>query len=72
VAEAVGEDMERWCVAEHEEAVNRYEQELLAKEKTVPTLYIEMDGTGVPMVPHDMSSGGVEANSLTALPKPVR
>jgi len=54
VAEAVGENMERWCAAEHEEAVRGYEQELLPKEKTGPTLYIEMDGTGVPMVPHEL------------------
>jgi len=54
VAEAVGEDMERWCATEHQEAVNHYEQELLAKQKTVPTLYIEMDGTGVPMVPYEL------------------
>jgi hypothetical protein len=54
VAEAVGEDMERWYTREQGEAVRRRdEHRAAADEKTIPipTLYIEMDGTGVPMTP---------------------
>ena len=52
VAEAVGEDMERWYTREHGEAARgRDEHRAAGDNKTIPTLYIEMDGTGVPMTP---------------------
>jgi len=54
VSEATGEDMERWGKQEHHEAVRAYEQEPEPKEKTIPTLYIELDGTGVPMTRHEL------------------
>ncbi len=48
VAEAVGEDMERWTAGERETLI---EQEPPGRPKDqVPVLYISYDGTGVPMV----------------------
>jgi len=54
VAEAVGQDMERWYAAQGERSVRRFEQQDHRKGKTIPTLYVELDGTGVPMVPHEL------------------
>jgi len=53
VAESVGEEMEQWCAAEHEESVRRYGQGP-RKDKPIPTLYVELDGTGVPMVRREL------------------
>lgn len=53
IAEGVGEDMQRWSA----QARNRRRfQEPPPPEspKTIPTLYCEFDGTGVPMVPWEV------------------
>jgi len=54
VAETVGEDMEQWLRREHEQAVKRYAEQTLPKEKTIPRFYVQTDGTGVPMTRHEL------------------
>lgn len=54
-SESVGEDIAVWCESEHESSVRQYEQENPYKEKTIRTLYIELDGTGVPMVRYELA-----------------
>lgn len=49
VAEALGEDVERFHQAEQQAALSGKLESL----ETVDTLYIAMDGTGVPVVPHE-------------------
>ncbi len=49
VAERTGETVEAWQRTENEALVAAAIP--LNNEKTIPVLYIEMDGTGVPMVP---------------------
>ena len=71
VAEAVGEDMERWYTREHGETARRRDEHRAAGDKkTIPTLYVEMDGTGVPMTP--WRSKAVKANSPMVRRGPVR
>ena len=55
VAEAVGQDMEQWSRREHEQAVRRYAEQAQPTEKTIPTFYVQTDGTGVPMTRHELS-----------------
>jgi hypothetical protein len=53
IAESLGEDIERHDSRERERA--RFVQAPPANApKTIETLYIEMDGTGVPMVPWEL------------------
>lgn len=53
IAENTGEAMERWAKAEREEI--RFAQPPPPETaKTLDTLYIEFDGTGVPMVPEEV------------------
>lgn len=47
VAERIGEDMENWARAEREELLGLVE--LPSCEKTIPVLYVSVDGTGIPM-----------------------
>lgn len=63
VAEAIGEDIERWGQRERQ-ALQRQEPAGLpvrsgqtgpGSPKTIETLYIEYDGTGVPMVPWELT-----------------
>lgn len=54
VAEAAGQDMEQWSRSFREEAVRRYVEQAQPIEKTIPTFYVEMDGTGVPMTRHEL------------------
>ncbi len=54
VAEAVGQDMEQWSRRERDNAVLGYEQQEHPKEKTDETLYVEFDGTGVPMTRREL------------------
>jgi len=54
IAEGVGEDMGRWFDAERDRM--RYaEPPPPQAEKSIETLYVEFDGTGVPMVPHEVA-----------------
>ena len=55
VSESVGEQIAAWCESEHESSVRQYEQESPDTDKTIRTLYIELDGTGVPMVRHELA-----------------
>jgi len=48
VAEAVGEDMERWAARERETLI--MQEPPLRPKGSIPVLYISYDGTGVPMV----------------------
>ncbi len=48
VAERIGEHVENWQAAEREELLQG--EAPLPTEKSIPVLYVEMDGTGVPMV----------------------
>jgi len=52
VAEAIGEDMECWSKQEREDLFREPLQP--CAEKTIPTLYILPDGTGVPMIPQEL------------------
>jgi len=54
VAEAVGQDMEECSRRERERAVLAYGQQEHPKQKTDETLYIEFDGTGVPMTGREL------------------
>lgn len=49
VAEAAGQDLETWAEREREALWRQEPPENPAR--TIPTLYIELDGTGIPMVP---------------------
>ena len=49
VSEAIGEDVERFNQSERQAALSGK----LESTETVDTLYIAMDGTGVPVVPHE-------------------
>jgi hypothetical protein len=49
VAEAVGEDMERWAACEREGLIK--EDPPIRPKAEIPVLYVSYDGTGVPMVP---------------------
>jgi len=48
VAERIGEHVEKWQDAERETLLQT--EVPLLEDKSIPVLYIEMDGTGVPMV----------------------
>lgn len=52
VAEAIGMDLEVW--AKRERDVLRRQEPPDCPLRTTPTLYIELDGTGVPMVPAEI------------------
>ena len=55
ISEGVGEAMETWDKVERERL--RLEEPPAPEDtpKTIETLYIEYDGTGVPMVPHEVA-----------------
>ena len=53
VAEGVGEDMARWTSAERTR-LRRAEPPPAHTPKTLDTLYVEFDGTGVPMTPREV------------------
>lgn len=53
IAEGIGEDIERRDVAARR-LIRAQEPPPCETLKTIPTLYIEFDGTGVPMVPHEL------------------
>lgn len=53
VAEAVGADMEHWLARERQCVLGTRPAGLLAQ--TIPTLYIEADGTGVPMTRQELA-----------------
>ena len=52
VAEAVGEDMERWSSRERKELC--LADPPIRPDKTIPVLYVCCDGTGVPMVTSEL------------------
>lgn len=49
VAESIGEDMHQWMEREHNHL--RWNPPDVGIPKTIETMYIEADGTGVPMIP---------------------
>jgi hypothetical protein len=52
VAEEIGADMERWSQKQREALI---EQDTpVQTQKTIPTMYISYDGTGVPMIPSEL------------------
>ncbi len=53
VAEHIGEQMERWQAADRPRLL-QYEQSVMPQE-AIPVMYIEMDGTGVPMVKGELA-----------------
>jgi hypothetical protein len=53
VAESIGADMERWSLPERKRWIAYRPVGLVAK--TIPTLYVEADGTGVPMVREELA-----------------
>jgi len=54
VAEAIGEDMERWDKAQRDR-LRKMEPPPSESPKTIDTLYIEFDGTGVPMTKEEVA-----------------
>lgn len=54
ISENNGEAMEAWLGAERKAVTDRQVPSPEAT-KTIDTLYIELDGTGVPMVPHEVA-----------------
>jgi len=54
VAEAVGEDMERWAARERE-ALRFQSPPAPEAQRTIETLYVEFDGTGVPMTKDEVA-----------------
>lgn len=54
IAEGIGQAAEVWLKAERE-ALRLQEPPPPEAPKTLDTLYIEFDGTGVPMVPHELA-----------------
>ena len=54
VSERIGAEMEQWQEAERR-ALRFTEPPPLEAPKTIETLYVEFDGTGVPMVPHELA-----------------
>jgi hypothetical protein len=54
VAEASGEMMHKWANEEARKAVLCFEKESGQIKKTIPRIYISMDGTGVPMIPNQL------------------
>lgn len=52
VAETIGEDMERWTKQERNTLLEQ--TPVPAGEPSIPILYIELDGTGVPMTPEQL------------------
>ena len=53
ISESIGEDMERWA-AQERVRLRFQEPPPLDTPKTIETLYIEMDGTGVPMIKREV------------------
>lgn len=53
IAEGVGEDVARWFEAEHGR-LRATEPPPPEAPKSIEALYIEVDGTGVPMTPHEL------------------
>jgi hypothetical protein len=80
VAEGLGVDMERWSVVERRRWIGYRPVGLVAK--TIEVLYIEADGTGVPMVREELvgrrgkqadgsartRDGGISSRSTTSAP----
>lgn len=54
VAEGVGQEVVRWLAAERDRLRFEPPPPPLDTPKTIDTLYIEFDGTGVPMVPKEL------------------
>jgi len=54
IAEGTGADIEQWDARERMQ-VRRAEPPPPEAPKTIDTLYIQFDGTGVPMVPHEVA-----------------
>jgi len=54
IAEAVGQDMARWA-ADERNRMRFADPPPPHAPKSIETLYIEFDGTGVPMVPHEVA-----------------
>ena len=54
VSETIGDDMERWARREGESHVEAF-AELPERERSIPHLYVSMDGTGVPMTKRELA-----------------
>jgi hypothetical protein len=54
VSETIGAEMERWARREGESHVEAF-AELPERERTIPHLYVSMDGTGVPMTKRELA-----------------
>lgn len=54
ISETAGENMENWAARERAQ-LRLQEPPPPNAPKTIETLYIELDGTGVPMVPHEVA-----------------
>ncbi|MGC9523813.1 MAG: ISKra4 family transposase [Anaerolineae bacterium] len=52
VAETMGESMERWRKQEQETLLVQPPKSM--GQQCIPTLYIELDGTGIPMIPREL------------------
>jgi hypothetical protein len=52
VAETIGEDVQRWTKLERDTLLEQ--TPVPAEKASIPILYIELDGTGVPMIPREL------------------
>jgi hypothetical protein len=52
VAETIGEDVQRWTKRECDALLEQ--TPVPAEKASIPILYIELDGTGVPMIPREL------------------
>jgi hypothetical protein len=54
VAEKIGAEMEVWSAAERKDLMRAEEERVRPADKIIPIIYVEYDGTGVPMVPAEV------------------
>lgn len=55
VAETVGERIGRWSDKEGKDAVKAFQDKPMEEDKTIPCMYIELDGTGIPMTKTELA-----------------
>jgi hypothetical protein len=71
IAEGVGEQTARWF-DEERDRMRHAEPPPPQAEKTIDTLYVEFDGTGVPMVPHEVAGRKGKQDDGTAKTREVK
>jgi hypothetical protein len=70
VAERIGDQIEAWQAAERETLL--HVEGPLPKDKSIPVLYVEMDGTGIPMVKSETQGRKGKQSDGTARTREVK